>query len=47
MDDFISIQELPSGKGYADVIFLPWRGAEKPALVVELKWDQGADGAIK
>lgn len=41
MDDFISIQELPSGKGYADDGFLPRRGVEKPALVVELKWDQG------
>ena len=47
VDDFISIQELPSGKGYADVVFLPRRGVGKPALVVELKWDQGADGAIK
>lgn len=41
VDDFISIQELPFGKGYADVVFLPRRGVEKPALVVELKWDQG------
>lgn len=47
MDDFISIQELPSGKGYADVVFLPRRGVGKPELVVGLKWDQGADGAIK
>lgn len=47
VDDFISIQELPSGKGYADVVFLPRRGVGKPALVVELKWDQAADGAIK
>ena len=47
VDDFISIQELPSGEGYADVVFLPRRGVGKPALVVELKWDQAADGAIK
>lgn len=47
MDDFISIQELPSGKGVCGCCFLPRRGVGKPALVVELKWDQGADGAIK
>lgn len=34
-------------RGMRMSFFLPWRGAEKPALVVELKWDQGADGAIK
>lgn len=47
VDDFISIQELPSGKGYADVVFLPRKGVERPAMVVELKWDQGAEGAIE
>lgn len=45
VDDFISIQEFPSGKGYADVVFLPRPGVDKPVLVVELKWDQGAHGA--
>lgn len=40
-------RELPTGKGFADMVFLPRkRFSEKPALVVELKWDQSAEGAI-
>ena len=41
------IMELPSGKGFADVVYLPRRNVNRPALVVELKWDQTADGAIR
>lgn len=41
-------REFPTGKGFADMVFLP-RAAfpEKPALIVELKWDQSAEGAIR
>ena len=38
--------ELPSGKGYADVVYLPRRDTDRPALVVELKWNKSARGAI-
>lgn len=41
------LMELPSGKGFADVVYLPKRGVSRPALVVELKWNQTAEGAIK
>lgn len=41
------ILELPSGKGFADVVYLPKRGVDKPALVVELKWNKSAQGAIR
>lgn len=40
------VLELPSGKGFADVVYLPRRDVDKPALVVELKWNQSAEGAI-
>lgn len=41
-------RELPSGKGFADMVFLPRkRFADKPALVVELKWNKSAKGAIQ
>lgn len=40
------IMELPSGKGFADVVYLPKRDIDRPALVVELKWNQSAEGAI-
>lgn len=41
------IMELPSGKGFADVVYLPKSGVDRPALVVELKWDKSAAGAIQ
>ncbi len=40
------IMELPSGKGFADVVYLPKRNVDRPALIVELKWDKSAVGAI-
>lgn len=42
------IRELPSGKGFADVCFVPRKmHLDKPAVVMELKWDQSAAGAIQ
>lgn len=41
------VLELPSGKGFADVAYLPKRGADCPALLVELKWNRSAQGALK
>ena len=38
------ILELPLGKG---VVYLPKREIDRPALVVELKWNKSAEGAIK
>ena len=41
------IRELPTGKGFADICFLPRKKyADKPAMVIELKWDKTAQGAI-
>lgn len=40
-------REFPSEKGFADLVFLPRKQfPEKPALVVELKWNQSAKGAV-
>lgn len=41
------VMEMPSGKGFADVVYLPQRDVAKPALIVELKWDKSAEGAIR
>ena len=35
-----------AGSGYADIVYFPKRGSILPALIVELKWNQSADGAI-
>ena len=40
------IREMPMGKGFADIVFLPRKASEKPALIVELKWNKSAEGAI-
>jgi hypothetical protein len=41
------VRELPAGKGFADIAFIPQPNhADKPAMLVELKWDASAAGAI-
>lgn len=41
------IRELPSGKGFADLAFIPLPGnSSKPAMIVELKYDKSAETAI-
>lgn len=41
------IKELPSGKGRADIVYLPRkRCADKPAILVELKWNKTVESAI-
>lgn len=46
IDHYIEIQELSSGKGYADLVFIPRRNSNKPVLVVELKWNKSVRTAI-
>ncbi len=40
------IREIPAGYGYADIVFLPLPKRDKPAIVVELKYNQTAQTAI-
>jgi len=42
------IRELPAGKGFADIALIPRADSgNKPAMIIELKWDKDADTAIK
>ncbi|MCI8941073.1 MAG: AAA family ATPase [Dorea sp.] len=41
------IRELPTGRGFADVVYLPLKNADCPALLIELKWNKSAEGAIR
>ena len=44
---YVIHRELAGGKGFADLVFIPRKKfPEKPAIVVELKWDKDVDGAI-
>ena len=47
IDYYLKVEELPTGHGIADVVFLPKRDTSLPAMIVELKWNQTAEGAIK
>lgn len=40
------MRESPAGKGFADLVYLPFRNVEKPALLVELKSNLSAETAI-
>ena len=38
------VREIPSGKGYADMVLIP--KDDKPAMIIELKWNQDVETAI-
>ena len=46
---FKPIRELPTGRGFADFVFVPKPEykADYPALIVELKWNQKAQTALQ
>ena len=44
--EYTKIREFPTGKGFADIVYLPKKHSEKPAMIVELKYDVSAEGAI-
>ena len=46
---FMPIREMPTGRGFADYVFLPkpeYRG-DMPALLVELKWNKKTETALQ
>ncbi len=47
VDQYAKLEELPSGHGIADIVFLPKRRSMLPAMIIELKWNKTADGAIQ
>ena len=45
-NDYIIHRELPTGKGFADLVFIPRKNVTSPALIIELKYNKDADTAI-
>ena len=45
-DNYVQFDELPSGEGYVDIAYIPKHDSDWPALVIELKWNESAEGAI-
>ena len=46
-NDYIMHREYPTGKGLADIVFMPRPGRDLPALVIELKYNKSAEAAIE
>ncbi len=44
--NYVVYRELAGGKGFADMVFVPRKTTQTPAIVVELKWNQTAEAAI-
>ena len=45
-NDYVIHRELPTGKGFADLVLIPRKNVDSPAIVVELKYNKDADSAI-
>ena len=45
-NDYVMHRELASGKGFADIVLIPRKNVDSPAIVLELKNNQDADTAI-
>ncbi len=45
-NDYVMHRELASGKGFADIVLIPRKNVESPAIILELKYDKDADSAI-
>jgi len=46
VNDYVIHREMPTGKGYADLVLIPRRHVDLPAIVIELKYNKEADTAI-
>ena len=45
-NNYIIHREFASGKGFADLVLIPRKNVDSPAIILELKVDQDADSAI-
>ena len=45
-NDYVIHRELATGKGFADIVLIPRKNVESPAILVELKYNQDAETAI-
>ena len=45
-NDYLIHRELATGKGFADLVFIPRKNVDSPAIVIELKYDKAVDTAI-
>jgi hypothetical protein len=46
-NNYIFHRELPTGKGFADLVLIPRKNVDSPAIILELKYNLDADTAIE
>ncbi|MBR1682223.1 MAG: PD-(D/E)XK nuclease domain-containing protein, partial [Bacteroidaceae bacterium] len=46
-NDYVMHRELASGKGFADIVLIPRKNVDSPAIILELKVNRDADSAIE
>ncbi|MDE6689883.1 MAG: ATP-binding protein [Prevotella sp.] len=46
-NDYTFHRELPTGKGFADIVLMPRKNTRKPAILLELKYGKSANAAIE
>lgn len=45
-NEYTIMREMPSGKGFSDMVFIPKKFSDRPAMIIELKVGQSAENAI-
>ena len=45
-NDYITHREYPTGKGFADLVLIPRKNVDSPAIVIELKYSDSVGSAI-
>ena len=45
-NNYVLHRELATGKGFADLVLVPRKNVDSPAIVLELKYNRDADSAI-
>lgn len=46
MEEYLRVEEMPGGRGYSDIAYIPKKGSPMPLLLVELKWNKPVQAAI-
>ena len=45
--DYMMLREMPSGRGFADIVLVPRRNVDRPAVVIELKKNHSAESGLE
>lgn len=44
--DYMMVREMPSGRGFADIVLVPRRNVDRPAVMIELKKNHSAESGL-